>query len=201
MFCVFYSRPVLLITLESNSSPFVTLTLKMHSVMFTPSLVLVSLVLECLAVLPGSAVLPWTIVDLYDRGDAYCYCALVWTASSRCCWTHGWMCHVWACKSFRLFHVWLVLYSHGFLSVGACWSLWTRWWSDSYWQWQGHYSSLRGNMYVWLCSVALVECYSLFRLLAGLTVGDPVLKTGKPLSVELGPGRSTTCASVLLFCF
>lgn len=27
----------------------------------------------------------------------------------------------------------------------------------------------------------------------GLTVGDPVLKTGKPLSVELGPGTS--------FCF
>jgi flagellar biosynthesis/type III secretory pathway ATPase len=25
-------------------------------------------------------------------------------------------------------------------------------------------------------------------LLAGLTVGDPVLRTGKPLSVELGPG-------------
>lgn len=26
-------------------------------------------------------------------------------------------------------------------------------------------------------------------LLAGLTVGDPVLKTGKPLSAELGPGK------------
>lgn len=25
---------------------------------------------------------------------------------------------------------------------------------------------------------------------SGVTVGDPVLKTGKPLSVELGPGRS-----------
>lgn len=25
---------------------------------------------------------------------------------------------------------------------------------------------------------------------AGVTVGDPVLKTGKPLSVELGPGKS-----------
>ena len=24
--------------------------------------------------------------------------------------------------------------------------------------------------------------------LAGVTVGDPVLRTGKPLSVELGPG-------------
>jgi len=28
----------------------------------------------------------------------------------------------------------------------------------------------------------------LFRQLAGVTVGDPVLRTGKPLSVELGPG-------------
>jgi len=27
-----------------------------------------------------------------------------------------------------------------------------------------------------------------FLFLAGLTVGDPVLRTGKPLSVELGPG-------------
>jgi len=26
------------------------------------------------------------------------------------------------------------------------------------------------------------------RIKAGLTVGDPVLRTGKPLSVELGPG-------------
>ena len=26
------------------------------------------------------------------------------------------------------------------------------------------------------------------QLLAGVTVGDPVLRTGKPLSVELGPG-------------
>ena len=31
-----------------------------------------------------------------------------------------------------------------------------------------------------LCT--LTEC------LAGVTVGDPVLRTGKPLSVELGPG-------------
>jgi hypothetical protein len=28
-------------------------------------------------------------------------------------------------------------------------------------------------------------CYNL----AGLTVGDPVLRTGNPLSVELGPGK------------
>ncbi len=32
--------------------------------------------------------------------------------------------------------------------------------------------------------------YRLMRMCktAGVTVGDPVLKTGKPLSVELGPG-------------
>jgi vacuolar-type H+-ATPase catalytic subunit A/Vma1 len=28
--------------------------------------------------------------------------------------------------------------------------------------------------------------------LAGVTVGDPVLRTGKPLSVELGPGIMTS---------
>jgi V-type H+-transporting ATPase subunit A len=27
---------------------------------------------------------------------------------------------------------------------------------------------------------------------SGVTVGDPVLKTGKPLSVELGPGNLST---------
>lgn len=27
---------------------------------------------------------------------------------------------------------------------------------------------------------------------SGVTVGDPVLRTGKPLSVELGPGKSST---------
>jgi len=29
---------------------------------------------------------------------------------------------------------------------------------------------------------------NLFNL-AGLTVGDPILRTGNPLSVELGPGK------------
>lgn len=28
-------------------------------------------------------------------------------------------------------------------------------------------------------------------ILGGLTVGDPVLRSGKPLSVELGPGKVT----------
>ena len=44
---------------------------------------------------------------------------------------------------------------------------------------------------------AFIQCYedtcihtsSLISTLAGLTVGDPVLRTGNPLSVELGPGK------------
>lgn len=31
-------------------------------------------------------------------------------------------------------------------------------------------------------------CISSATFLAGVSVGDPVLRTGKPLSVELGPG-------------
>lgn len=34
-------------------------------------------------------------------------------------------------------------------------------------------------------------CHATSRI-AGLTVGDPVLKSGKPLSVELGPGIMNT---------
>lgn len=30
---------------------------------------------------------------------------------------------------------------------------------------------------------------------SGVTIGDPVLRTGKPLSVELGPGWSRSCRS------
>ena len=30
---------------------------------------------------------------------------------------------------------------------------------------------------------------------SGVTVGDPVLRTGKPLSVELGPGMRGQCFS------
>jgi vacuolar-type H+-ATPase catalytic subunit A/Vma1 len=32
----------------------------------------------------------------------------------------------------------------------------------------------------------------IFICLAGVTVGDPVLRTGKPLSIELGPGIMTS---------
>ena len=34
---------------------------------------------------------------------------------------------------------------------------------------------------------------------SGVTVGDPVLRTGKPLSVELGPGAAS-CIEILLRC-
>ena len=39
------------------------------------------------------------------------------------------------------------------------------------------------------CTIQVYEetCKRLL-IVAGVTVGDPVLKTGKPLSVELGPG-------------
>lgn len=33
---------------------------------------------------------------------------------------------------------------------------------------------------------------NIFFLIGGLTVGDPVLRSGKPLSVELGPGKVYT---------
>ena len=36
--------------------------------------------------------------------------------------------------------------------------------------------------------------------LAGLTVGDPVLKTGKPLSVELGPGNRNATDDTIVTC-
>lgn len=36
----------------------------------------------------------------------------------------------------------------------------------------------------------LIPTLSYAKRIAGLTVGDPVLKSGKPLSVELGPGLS-----------
>ena len=49
--------------------------------------------------------------------------------------------------------------------------------------------------YSFLCEKIIYRClfldiiFFLFDLfLAGVTVGDPVLRTGKPLSVELGPG-------------
>jgi len=37
-------------------------------------------------------------------------------------------------------------------------------------------------------SLSIEPRYHFSLFLAGVTVGDPVLRTGKPLSVELGPG-------------
>jgi hypothetical protein len=37
-----------------------------------------------------------------------------------------------------------------------------------------------------------MDCFMVYLYLffiGGLTVGDPVLRSGKPLSVELGPGK------------
>lgn len=43
----------------------------------------------------------------------------------------------------------------------------------------------------WRCTPNIRSYSQISRLirLAGLTVGDPVLRTRKPLSVELGPGK------------
>ncbi len=43
---------------------------------------------------------------------------------------------------------------------------------------------------------ASIQCY---EDTSGLTVGDPVLRTGSPLSVELGPGkRSLTILKIII---
>jgi hypothetical protein len=38
-------------------------------------------------------------------------------------------------------------------------------------------------------TLVLISLFTLSYVIAGLTVGDPVLRTGNPLSVELGPGK------------
>ena len=46
--------------------------------------------------------------------------------------------------------------------------------------------------YLYLLFVAHINitytCLQVYEETSGVTVGDPVLRTGKPLSVELGPG-------------
>ena len=51
---------------------------------------------------------------------------------------------------------------------------------------------------IWVEALCCLSAYSVLQsklscaltiLTAGVTVGDPVLRTGKPLSVELGPGK------------
>ena len=53
---------------------------------------------------------------------------------------------------------------------------------------------------------ASIQCYEdtckrhpNVKLLAGLTVGDPVYRTGNPLSVELGPGKPSQTSRPPLF--
>ena len=38
------------------------------------------------------------------------------------------------------------------------------------------------------CGSTLDNQFQVYEETSGVTVGDPVLRTGKPLSVELGPG-------------
>jgi len=45
---------------------------------------------------------------------------------------------------------------------------------------------VRGHSVTYLYTIADFICFYLYP--AGVTIGDPVLRTGKPLSVELGPG-------------
>ena len=39
------------------------------------------------------------------------------------------------------------------------------------------------------CLLSILITSNMFLNIAGLTVGDPILRTGNPLSVELGPGK------------
>ena len=38
-------------------------------------------------------------------------------------------------------------------------------------------------------TIFLVSLINISNIIAGLTVGDPILRTGAPLCVELGPGK------------
>lgn len=53
----------------------------------------------------------------------------------------------------------------------------------------GEIIRLEGDTASIQCYEDTCTLYSLIFRLAGLTVGDPVLRTGNPLSVELGPGK------------
>lgn len=48
--------------------------------------------------------------------------------------------------------------------------------------------SLRGTLLLFSVMKKRVGCERVWLVVAGLTVGDPVLRTNSPLSVELGPG-------------
>lgn len=42
----------------------------------------------------------------------------------------------------------------------------------------------------------VISPYSSLIYVAGLTIGDPVMRTGNPLSVELGPGKTLLSFSI-----
>ncbi len=66
-------------------------------------------------------------------------------------------------------------------------------WSErySYRSRQGHSAGLRRDRYD-TCDQGVKTVADNWAIVAGVTVGDPVMRTGKPLSVELGPGLMET---------
>lgn len=64
-----------------------------------------------------------------------------------------------------------------------------------YYELVGEIIRLEGDMAtIQVCQISYQVSFDFYRLIqvyeetSGVTVGDPVLRTGKPLSVELGPG-------------
>lgn len=53
-----------------------------------------------------------------------------------------------------------------------------------------------------MCALAahFISKKSLTEVTAGVTIGDPVLRTGKPLSVELGPGQYVEAFTSFYLC-
>ena len=76
-------------------------------------------------------------------------------------------------------------------SLGSRWTRFTGWRGHSNRSRQSYYPGLRGNRLGRPnapCNLTKTD----YGDTAGVTVGDPVLRTGKPLSVELGPGLMET---------
>jgi hypothetical protein len=72
----------------------------------------------------------------------------------------------------------------------SCRLLWACWWDHSFGRRHGHYPGI--NLYLIPKSdfplIFIPFHCQVYEETSGVTVGDPVLRTGKPLSVELGPG-------------
>lgn len=98
---------------------------------------------------------------------------------SRYCREDVWVCHVRTC---------------------SCRIPWTCGWNYSFGGWHGHHSGknskyfciiqfFKTNIYFRILEIySDLICIQVYEETSGVTVGDPVLRTGKPLSVELGPG-------------